>query len=100
MRKVPRLSSKLPLHLGNDPPVPMDDLILFVQILDTSELKTGTAKIDQWQNIAKLIQKTISIKDNRIRRYVMVHGDQNQFVPTHKNGRELTKQIEEFLTKN
>jgi hypothetical protein len=81
------LASALCSHYiyGNDSPAPMDDSVLFIQILDTSELKLGTAKIDQWEIIAKLVQDTIPIKDSsRIRQYMMVHGDQNQFLPTHR----------------
>ena len=45
------------------------------------------------------VRETIPIKDSRIRLYMMVHGDQNQFVPTHRAGRELASQIEKFLTR-
>jgi hypothetical protein len=82
----------------NEPPLPMDDSVLFIQILDTSELKPGTAKIDQWKTIAELVQQTIPVKDSKIQQYMMVYGDQNEFVPTHGTGRALTSQIEDFLT--
>lgn len=95
------LASALCSHYiyGSDPPVPMDDSVLFIQILDTSELKPGTAKIDQWEIIEKLVQRTIPVKDSRISQYVMIHGDQNQFVPISGTGRLLTTQIEKFLTR-
>jgi hypothetical protein len=52
----------------------MGELVLFIQIFDTATLKHGTKKIDQWQTIAKLLQRRIAINVSRIRQYIMVHG--------------------------
>lgn len=95
------LASALSSHYiyGNAPPVPMGESVLFIQILDTSKLKHGTKKIDQWETIEKLVQRTIPIKDSKIRQYKIAPGDQNQFVSTARTGRRLTRQIKEFLTR-
>jgi len=42
------LASALSSHYiyGDDPPVPVDGSVLFIQILDTSKLREGTLKVE------------------------------------------------------
>lgn len=62
------LASALSTHYiyRNTPPAPMAESVLFIQILDRSKLKEGTKKIEQWENIEKLIQNMISFRNTKI----------------------------------
>jgi len=44
---------------------PLDGSILFIQVLDTSKLKEGTRKIEQFENLENTIRKFLSQISNR-----------------------------------
>jgi hypothetical protein len=59
-------------------PARKDDDVLFVQIMDTSSLKPGSSKRDQWKNIEASIRSLVPL--GSIRRYCLFHGDENDFM--------------------
>ena len=61
-------------------PIGMSDSVLFIQILDTSQLKEKTSKIKQWENLEKSIKNILPI--NKIRKYKLLYGNVSDF----KNG--------------
>lgn len=64
----------------HNPPIPMADSVLFVQILDTSKLsKDKTAKENQWRNIERSMQAVIPIKGSNFDHYRLFFGDSHDF---------------------
>lgn len=83
----------------NNKPIPMDDSVLFIQILDTTKIKKGeTSKIDQWKNIEKSIQDIIPVEGSMIDYYKIFYGDNLDF--SGEPGVEFTTHIKDYLSKN
>ena len=59
----------------NNIPVGMSDSVSFIQILNASQLKEGTAKTKQWENLEKSIINALPIKDSKIRKYRLLYGN-------------------------
>lgn len=75
----------------------MDDDVLFIQILDTSNLKEGTHKEEQWRNIEESIKQIIPVKNSNIKRYRLFYGDASEFGVYGEKRKELVDFIREFL---
>jgi hypothetical protein len=58
-------------------PIYKDDDVVFIQIMDTSSLKPRTSKREQWKNIETSIRSVLPLRS--IRRYFLLHGDENDF---------------------
>lgn len=70
----------------NDIPIEMHDSVIFIQILDTSNLKEDeTSKFKQWGNLEKSIKAILPIKGSKIRKYRIFHGDKSYFEKNHNN---------------
>jgi len=63
----------------NNVPIGMSDSVFFIQILNTSRLKEGTVKPDQWINLEKSIMNILPIKGSKIRKYKLLYGDVSDF---------------------
>jgi hypothetical protein len=60
----------------NNKPIFMDDTVAFIQVLDTSKLKTDkTSKLEQFENIANSIRAIIPLKNSKINCYQLISGD-------------------------
>jgi hypothetical protein len=84
------------IHDSENTPIGMSDSVLFIQILDTSQLKEKTSKIKQWKNLEKSIKNLLPFK--KIKKYKLLHGNGSDF----KNGKgnkcaELITYIKEAL---
>ncbi|HEB35861.1 hypothetical protein LCGC14_0616560 [marine sediment metagenome] len=79
-------------------PVNMDDAVLFIQILDTSNLEEGTHKIEQWRNIEESITQIIPVGDSKIRKYSLFYGEATEFSVNGEKKEEFIKCIREFLS--
>lgn len=78
--------------------IEMADSVLFIQILDTSNLKEGkTAKIEQWENIKKSIQRISPIEKSNIDQYKIFYGDEAEFGKKAKRREELVQYIKQNL---
>ena len=77
--------------------IEMADSVLFVQILDTENIKIGkTQKPKQWRNIEESIKKIIPIADSKIKAYRLFYGDVSEF-NAKKKPEELINYIRKFL---
>ncbi len=74
----------------------MDEKVLFIQILDTSKLKEGTNKIEQWRNIEKSINQIIPVRDSKIRKYSISYGEAKEFGVNGTKRKELIKCIQKI----
>lgn len=84
-----------------DSKFPMDNSVLFVQILDTSKLNEDkTSKTKQWENLEKSIQNVIPIKKSKIKRYKNFYGNVTELRNKVNRKKELTRYIQEFLGEN
>ncbi len=83
----------------NEDPDPMDDSVLFIQVLDTSTLNKKTLKLKQWKIIEKLVADTLPIRGSKINKYRLFHGDQHDFSPESETGKQLIECVRNFLTK-
>lgn len=79
------LSSYFIHESENNNPIRMSDSVSFIQILNTSRLKEGTAKPDQWKNLEKSIRKILPIEGSRIRKYKLLYGNVSEFKGRHRN---------------
>jgi len=76
----------------------MDDKLLFIQILDTSNLEKGTHKIEQWRNIEESITQIIPVGDSKIRKYCIFYGEAKEFGVNGAKRKELIKCIQKLLS--
>ncbi len=74
----------------------MDEKVLFIQILDTSKLKEGSDKIEQWKNIENSIKQIIPVGDSKIRKYSLFYGDVSEFSINGAKRKELIGCIRGF----
>ncbi len=74
----------------NNTPIELDESVLFIQILDTSQLKEGTSKIEQWENLGKSIKDLLPI--GKIGKYKLFYGNCSDF----KN--RMDKKCTELIT--
>jgi len=81
----------------NNDPIPMDDSVLFIQVLDTSTLKEKTLKLAQWNVVEKLIADILPIRDSKIKEYRLFYGDRHDFSPESEAGKQLTECIRSSL---
>jgi hypothetical protein len=75
----------------------MDEKVLFIQILDTSKLKEGTNKIEQWENIEGSIKKIIPTVDSKIKKYKLFYGKVSEFRLNGAKRKKLIGCIRNFL---
>ncbi|TET08350.1 hypothetical protein E3J84_06305 [Candidatus Aerophobetes bacterium] len=73
------LSSYFIHECKNNIPVGMGDSVSFIQILNTSRLKEGTVKPEQWINLEKSIMNILPIKGSKIRKYKLLYGNVSDF---------------------
>ena len=73
------LSSYFIHESENDTPIGMSDSVLFIQILNSSQLKEGTTKPKQWKNLEESIMNTLPIKGSKIREYRLIYGSVSDF---------------------
>jgi len=73
----------------NNAPIGMSDSVLFIQILDTSQLKEKTSKIKQWEKLEKSIKNMLPI--NKIRKYKLLYGNVSDF--KNREGNKCTKLV-------
>lgn len=75
----------------NDVRIGTHDSVIFIQILDTSNLKEDkTTKFKQWENLEKSINNILPVRDSKIRKYRLFYGNQlhfetHVFIPTASN---------------
>jgi len=82
----------------NNVPVGMSDSVFFIQILNTSRLKEGTVKPDQWINLERSIMNILPIKGSKIREYKLLYGNVSDFKGRNSCGcAELISHIKEAL---
>jgi len=82
----------------NKKAVDMEDPVLFVQVLDTSELKKDkTSKIKQWKNLEELVESIIPIKNSKIRKYKIFYGEASNFDSGGEKAKILIDYIRKFL---
>ncbi len=92
------LSSYFIHECKNNVPVGMGDSVFFIQVLNTSRLKEGTVKPDQWRNLEKSIRKILPIEGSRIRKYKLLYGNVSEFKGRHRNkGTELITYIKSHI---
>jgi len=78
--------------------IEMADWVLFVQILDTSNLeKRETAKTEQWKNIKESIKEIIRVMASKIKAYKLFYGDVSAFSQNGVKRKELIDYIQKFL---
>ena len=73
----------------NNTPIEMDDSVLFIQILDTSKLKEGSSKKEQWENLEKSIKNLLPI--GKISKYELLHGNGSDF--NNRIGKKCNKLV-------
>ena len=79
----------------NDLPIGMHDSVIFIQILDKSNLKAEeTSKFKQWENLEKSIKDILPVKGSKIRKYRIFHGDKSSFEKNQNN--ELVNYIKKL----
>jgi len=61
----------------NNTPIGMSDSVLFIQILNTSQLKEKTSKIKQWENLEKSINNILPV--GKIKKYKLLYGSVSDF---------------------
>jgi len=92
------LSSYFIHESENNIPIGMSDSVSFIQILNMSRLREGTAKLDQWENLEESIMNTLPIKGSKIRKYKLLHGNVSDFKGRNSSGcAELISHIKEAL---
>lgn len=63
-------------------PVDMDNSVTFIQVVDTSKLKQGSAKTRQWKLLEKSIQSILPLANSKITSYRLItRGELEQLVP-------------------
>jgi len=84
------------IHESEKDPIPMDDSVLFIQVLDTSKLKMSkTSKIKQWKNLEKSINNILPIKGGNIKEYKLFYDNPLEFEKGKSN--ELVNCIKKAL---
>jgi hypothetical protein len=68
---------------------------LFIQILDTTELKAATSRIKQWRNLESSIKSLLPLRKSSIIEYKLLWGDSKSF---QSNADQLCNCINNFLT--
>ncbi len=63
------------IHEKDGDPKEMADSVAFIQVLDSSKLKYGSVKLEQFRNLEKSIQQIIPLKDSRINCYKLFTGN-------------------------
>jgi len=77
---------------------PLDEYILFIQVLDSSKLKSKSKKREQWEIIAQHICQAIREPlFNRKWQYELCIGDLREYMPKNREGKGLLPIIKEFL---
>jgi len=61
----------------NNIPIGMGDSVLFIQILNTSQLKEESSKIKQWGNLEKSIKSILPV--GKIGKYRLFYGSDSDF---------------------
>lgn len=80
----------------NNIPIGMSDSALFIQILNTSQLKENTSKIKQWENLEESIKNILPI--DKISKYKLLYGNVSGFKNREGNKcAELITYIKEAL---
>jgi len=79
------LSSYFIHESENNIPLGMGNSVSFIQILNTSRLKEGTAKPNQWGNLEESIMKALPIKGSKITKYKLMHGSVSDFKGRNSN---------------
>jgi len=79
----------------------MAETVLFIQILNTSKLKSRTSKEKQWENIKKSINEIIDALSSKIKikRYNLFFGNKDEFGEKSPKSKELKDCIINFLKK-
>lgn len=73
---------------NNDIPLPMDDSVTFIQILNSSILQEGNTKKDQWENVQHYLNEILPL--NKIKKFRTICGSNNNFMNrTSGKGYEL-----------
>ncbi len=85
------------IHDRWDTPVEMADLVLFIQVLDTSKLKLDkTSKMMQWTRLEQSIRSILPVKDSRICCYRLFQGVAKEFAPGNEKTKALLTCIQRF----
>ncbi len=80
----------------NGEKIPMDDEVMFMQIISTKKLKTmETSKFEQWKNIEKRIRETIPLHDSKVKKYSLIFSKSNDINEIESR---INQAINEFLT--
>lgn len=77
---------------------PMDNSVLFIQILDTSKLNEDkTSKLIKWANVEQAIKDILPIKDRNLDHYKIFFGDVSDFGLNGKRRNELIAHLKDYL---
>jgi len=91
------LSSHFIHRTQNDVPIGMGDLVSFIQILDTSELKENkTSKFNQWEYIENSIRNIVPVRNSKINDYKIFSGNVSSFREEDKR-QEIIDHIRKVL---
>lgn len=92
-------SALLSYHISRDNKAyAMDKSVLFLQILDTSKLKSDkTKKVKQWENIEKSIKRVIPIDKSRVDQYKLFYGKDSEFEAKEEKRDKLIRFIRRNL---
>lgn len=75
-----------------------DDNTMFIQIVDTKNLKKETSKYDQFKNIEEKIQSILSdMKDSRLSKYKIFYGTKKEFGNEKKKVELLMNCVKRFV---
>lgn len=96
---APLLGNKYIHSTKEDKEIEMDNVVMFIQILDKSKLPKNSKKEEQGKKIEEAINKFIE-QDKKlpIKEYKLIYGAVNSFANGDK-GKELIRDIMEFLGK-
>lgn len=75
----------------NNTSIGMSDSVLFIQIMNTSQLKEKTSKIKQWENLEKSIMDILPV--GKITKYILLYGNVSDF--KNRKSAEIINHIKE-----
>lgn len=76
-------------------PVLKDDRVLFVQVMDTSDLKPRSTKQQQWANIESSVRSLLPL--GSINQYHLIYGDEDAFLPGQPTAARLAACVADAL---
>lgn len=82
-------------HIYTDEPVGMSQSVLFIQVVDTKQLKEGTFKFKQWDSLKESIRSILPV--GNIKEYELIYGEISDFEEKEEPYQELVNSIRKGL---